>query len=125
MDQVGPKPVVKLMKKMGIQSYLPEVPSIALGTPDISLYEMVGAYSTFVNKGIYIEPIFITRILAPLNSKGRKYLINNKYLADRLIVTGGYNSAEIVKNLFKAVPVVKGVGTAFILKNDYFLLYSI
>ena len=62
MDQVGPKPVVTLMKKMGIKSYLPEVPSIALGTPDISLYEMVGAYSTFVNKGIYIEPIFITRI---------------------------------------------------------------
>ena len=62
MDQVGPKPVVALMKKMGINSFLPEVPSIALGTPDISLYEMVGAYSTFVNKGIYIEPIFITRI---------------------------------------------------------------
>ena len=36
MDQVGPKPVVTLMKKMGIKSYLPEVPSIALGTPDIS-----------------------------------------------------------------------------------------
>ena len=47
---------------MGIDSYLPEVPSIALGTPDISLYELVGAYSTFVNKGIFIEPIFITRI---------------------------------------------------------------
>jgi len=62
MDQVGPKPVVTLMKKMGIKSYLPEVPSIALGTPDISLYELVGAYSTFVNKGIYVEPIFITRI---------------------------------------------------------------
>ena len=62
IDKVGPKPVVALMKKMGINSFLPEVPSIALGTPDISLYEMVGAYSTFVNKGIYIEPIFITRI---------------------------------------------------------------
>ena len=33
MDQVGPKPVVTLMKKMGIKSYLPEVPSIALGDP--------------------------------------------------------------------------------------------
>lgn len=52
--------------------------------------------------------------------KGKKYLINNKYLADKLIVTGGYNSHEIVKDLFKAVPIVKGVGTAFILKNDYF-----
>ena len=48
--------------KYGIDSYLPEVPSIALGTPDNSLYELVGAYSTFVNKGIFIEPIFITRI---------------------------------------------------------------
>ena len=45
MDQVGPKPVVALMKKMGINSFL-RLPSIALGTPDISLYEMVGAYST-------------------------------------------------------------------------------
>lgn len=62
MDKVGPTPVVKLAKKMGITSYLPRVPSIALGTPDISLFEMVGAYSTFANKGIYVKPITITRI---------------------------------------------------------------
>ena len=47
---------------MGITSYLPPVPSIALGTPDISLFEMVGAYSTFVNKGIYVKPVMISRI---------------------------------------------------------------
>ena len=62
MDKVGPAPVVNLAKKMGITSYLPKVPSIALGTPDISLFEMVGAYSTFANKGIYVKPIAITRI---------------------------------------------------------------
>lgn len=62
MDKVGPTPVVNLAKKMGITSYLPRVPSIALGTPDISLFEMVGAYSTFANKGIYVKPITITRI---------------------------------------------------------------
>ncbi len=62
MAKVGPAPVVNLAKKMGITSYLPKVPSIALGTPDISLYEMVGAYSTFANKGIYVKPITITRI---------------------------------------------------------------
>lgn len=55
-----------------------------------------------------------------VETRKKKYLINNKYFADKLIVSGGYNSAEIVKNLFKPVPVVKGVGTAFILKNDYF-----
>ena len=62
MDKVGPAPVVRLAKNMGITSYLPKVPSIALGTPDVSLYEMVGAYSTFANKGIYVKPITITRI---------------------------------------------------------------
>ena len=62
MDLVGPKPVINLARKMGITSYLPPVPSIALGTPDISLFEMVGAYSTFANQGIYVKPIMITRI---------------------------------------------------------------
>ena len=62
MDRVGPRPVIDLAKNMGIKSRLPKVPSIALGTPDISLFEMVGAYSTFANKGIYIKPIIITRI---------------------------------------------------------------
>ena len=47
---------------MGVTSYLPAVPSIALGTPDISLFEMVGAYSTFANQGIYVKPIMVTRI---------------------------------------------------------------
>ena len=62
MDKVGPRPVINLARKMGIKSRIPRVPSIALGTPDISLFEMVGAYSTFANKGIYIRPIVVTRI---------------------------------------------------------------
>ena len=62
MDLVGPRPVINLARKMGITSKLPLVPSIALGTPDISLFEMVGAYSTFVNQGIYVKPVIITRI---------------------------------------------------------------
>lgn len=62
MDMVGPRPVIDLVKKTGVSSYIPAVPSIALGTPDISLFELVGAYGTFANQGIYIEPIVITRI---------------------------------------------------------------
>ncbi len=62
MDQVGPRPVIDLVRKMGVTSYLPAVPSIALGTPDISLFEMVGAYSVFANRGIYVKPVMITRI---------------------------------------------------------------
>ena len=62
MKQLGPHAVVDLAKKIGIQSNILAVPSLCLGTFDLSVYEMVGAYSTFVNKGIWTEPIFITRI---------------------------------------------------------------
>lgn len=62
IDQVGPQPVVDLARRLGIESEIPAVPSIALGTPDISVYEMVGAYSTFANKGVYTKPVMVTSI---------------------------------------------------------------
>ena len=62
MGRIGPVPVVRLAKKMGIESRIPEVPSIALGSVDLSVYEMVGAYSTFVNEGIYNTPVMVTSI---------------------------------------------------------------
>ena len=62
MKQFGPQVVVDLARKMGITSRLLPVPSICLGTFDLSVYEMVGAYATFANKGIWTEPIIITRI---------------------------------------------------------------
>ena len=62
MDKVGPQQVIDLAKKLGITSEIPPVPSIALGTPDISVYEMVGAYGAFANKGVYIEPTMVTAI---------------------------------------------------------------
>ncbi len=62
MYKVGPKNVVRLAKSLGITSNIPEVPSIALGTVDLSLYEMVGAYSTFANQGMYIKPMVVLRI---------------------------------------------------------------
>ena len=62
MKQFGPHAVVDLARKMGITSRLSAVPSVCLGTFDLSVYEMVGAYSTFANKGIWTEPIIITRI---------------------------------------------------------------
>ncbi|WP_271392267.1 penicillin-binding protein 1A [Aequorivita sinensis] len=63
IDRVGPEPVIDLVRKMGANTdNMPAVPSIALGTADLSVYEMVGAYSTFANEGVYIEPILIQRI---------------------------------------------------------------
>jgi len=62
IKRFSPQAVVQVARKMGIVSPLPPVPSICLGTPDISLYEMTGAVDTYANKGLYIQPIFITRI---------------------------------------------------------------
>lgn len=62
MKQFGPHVVVDLARKMGITSRLAAVPSVCLGTFDLSVSEMVGAYSTFANKGIWTEPIIVTRI---------------------------------------------------------------
>ncbi|TYA74072.1 penicillin-binding protein 1A [Seonamhaeicola marinus] len=62
IDQVGPQPVVDLARKLGIESDILPTPAIALGTPDISVYEMVGAYSAFANKGVYTKPVMVTTI---------------------------------------------------------------
>ena len=62
MQQFKPAAVVDLMHKMGIKSFIDPVPSIFLGTSDIKLEEMVGAYGTFANKGVYTRPMYVTRI---------------------------------------------------------------
>ncbi|WP_367772962.1 transglycosylase domain-containing protein [Flavobacterium sp. WC2421] len=62
MDKVGPEAVVKLTHKLGIKSEIPLQPSIALGAVDITVEDMVAAYSTFANQGVYTKPQFLTRI---------------------------------------------------------------
>lgn len=62
IDKVGPTSVAAIVKDMGIAREIPEVPPIALGTSDINVYEMVGAYGTFANKGVYVKPVMVTRI---------------------------------------------------------------
>ena len=62
MKQFGPQAVVDLAHKMGITTELEAVPSLCLGTCDLSVYELVGANATFANMGVWTEPNFITRI---------------------------------------------------------------
>ena len=62
IDMVGPKSVVSIARSMGLTKEILEVPAIALGTPDTNVYEMVGAYGTFANQGVYVKPVMITRI---------------------------------------------------------------
>ncbi|MGC1516944.1 MAG: transglycosylase domain-containing protein [Maribacter sp.] len=62
IDEVGPKSVVSMVRNLGFSREIPEVPSIALGTLDVNVYEMVGAYGTFANQGVYVKPVMVTRI---------------------------------------------------------------
>ena len=62
ISRFSPESVIQMARKMGVTSDIPAVPSIALGTPDLSLYEMAGAMNTFPSQGVYVKPVFVTRI---------------------------------------------------------------
>ena len=62
IDKTGPDAVISLVRKLGVNSEIPSQPSIALGAVDITVKDMVAAYSTFANQGIYLKPQVITKI---------------------------------------------------------------
>ena len=62
MSQLSPYTFVRLLHSFGLKNHIDPVISVCLGTPDVSVGEMVGAYTVFANKGIRVEPLFVTRI---------------------------------------------------------------
>ncbi len=62
MKDYGPQAVIDIARKMGVNSTLQPSPSLCLGTFDMTVKELTASYSTFVNQGVYTEPIFITKI---------------------------------------------------------------
>lgn len=62
IDKVGPGSVARIARSMGITRDILEVPAIALGVPEMNVFEMVGAYGTFANQGVYVKPVVVTRI---------------------------------------------------------------
>ena len=62
MKQYGPEAMADMMRRMGIQSHVDEVPSLCVGPADLTLWEMVAAYNTFPARGVYVTPLFVTRI---------------------------------------------------------------
>jgi penicillin-binding protein 1A len=96
IKRFNPESVIEIMRSMGISSKIDAVPSICLGTSDISLYEMVSAYGSYANKGIHVTPIFVTRI----EDK------NGNVLADfKTTMTESINesTAYLMINMLKAV----------------------
>lgn len=115
IKQFGVQPVIDMVRHMGIKGHIDPVPSICLGTADLSVFEMTGAMSTFANKGVYLEPTFITRI----EDK------NGNVLADFVPRTDeamDEQTAYLVLELMKGV--VEG-GTATRLRGKYGLTMPI
>jgi penicillin-binding protein 1A len=105
----SPQSVANMARQMGVTSDIPAVPAIALGTPDLSLYEMVGAMNTFANKGVYVKPIFITRIED-----------KNGNLLDRFVPEKREAMDEVTA--YKMIELMKGVvesGTSIRLRYKY------
>ena len=96
----GPEAVINIARKMGVTSTLQASPSICLGTFDMSVKEITAAYSTFVNNGNYIEPLYITKITDKDNNILVEFPIETrKVLSDQ--------TAAIMIELLKGV--VQGV----------------
>lgn len=99
MDKIGPKPVIKLANNLGIEEDILAVPSIALGTPEISVYEMVAAYSAFANKGVYTKPIFINRIE---DKNGTVLFEYNRETRDVLSEESAYVTVNLLEGVTEA-----------------------
>ncbi len=109
IKQVGPESVVQLANRMGIRSKIEAYPSIALGTSDVSVFEMVSAFNTYANKGVWIEPTYITRIEDKNGNVLKRFVPKTIEVLDK---TTNYIMLDMLKN-------VVNEGTARRLRYDH------
>ncbi len=91
-----PQAVADFIHKMGIRSTIDPVPALCLGTPDVSLYEMVGAYGTFANRGVFTEPTFVTRIE---DRQGNVLATFTPQTSDAISEQTAYTMLDMLKNV--------------------------
>jgi penicillin-binding protein 1A len=110
VKQFPPQTIIDdVVKKIGFTSFIMPVPSIIFGVSDVSLYEMVGAFNTFTNKGVYIEPIFVTKI------EDKNGNVISTFLPDQ-------NEAFSAQTAYLMINLLEGVvdgGTALRLRATY------
>ena len=109
MKQYGPQAMVEMMRKMGVGSFLDPVPPLCVGAANISLYEMVAAYNSFPSKGMYVRPIFVTRIEDNMGNVLATFsTVKKEAVSDR--------TAYLMANLMQGV--VNG-GTGYALRSRF------
>lgn len=108
MKDFGPLAVIDVARRCGITTPIEPVPSICLGTPDVSLLEMVAAYSTFANKGIWIKPTFIMRIE---DKNGSVIWTPNPIRREAMTEENAYKMLELLGGVAEYGEKVKGKST--------------
>lgn len=110
--ETGIESTIDLAKDMGVNSPLPNVPSLALGTANISLYEMIQVYACLANRGKKVDPYYISRIE---NNKGEVIFDLNPLYANQEDILSSEN-ADIINHMLSAVV---DSGTARSLRSVY------
>lgn len=111
IKQATPEAVVNKARLLGITSHLEAVPSLCLGTFDISVYEMVGAFNAFNNNGLWIEPVFVTKIEDKFGNVIESFVPNSKE------AIAPVNNYAMVKMMEKVVQ--RGTGMRLISSKYY------
>ena len=92
--ELGPENVVDLAHKMGVASPVRPIPSVCLGTEDVSLLEMVSAYSTIPNEGVHMKPRIVTRI----EDKDGNVIYKNEPKGEKVL---DYEEAFLVREMLR------------------------
>lgn len=111
MKQFNPPAVVEVMRKLGIYSPIDPVVSMFLGTSDITLYEMVGAFGTYANKGVFVRPYFVTHIEDKHGNTVARFIPQRSEALDE-------NTAFLMLNLLQGV-VDQGTGNRLRSREGY------
>lgn len=109
MNRFGPNAVIGMARRMGVESPIEEVPSICLGVADLKLSEMVGAMNTFANRGVYVKPMFITRIEDKNGNVIERFFPQESEAMDEITA---YKMVELLKGVVQS-------GTGIRLKYKY------
>ena len=109
--KLGPETVVAYAKRLGITSPIEAVPSVGFGSSDCNIYELVGAYGTFVNKGVWTQPIMVTRIEDKHGNELRVFVAQTKEALSE-------ETAYVMTNMLQASTTEPG-GTSTILHQGF------
>jgi penicillin-binding protein 1A len=115
--KLTPRTIAEYAKRMGITSEIDPVPSIGFGASDCSIYELCGAYSTFVNKGVWTAPMMVTRIEDKNGNVLREFVPQTKEVLSE-------ETAFIMTNMLQASTTEPG-GTSTILHTGFKFPYEI